>query len=95
MPADVAKSCWWGYAEGNFENKPQQPTGGFIFFHLNKNLVYDFCIFGSRKGATDNRETTYTLTGENTRIGYLNTAGNGTETVTIKGVRPLQTEKSG
>ena len=88
MPADVAKSCWWGYAEGNFENKPQQPTGGFIFFHLNKNLVYDFCIFGSRKGATDNRETTYTLTGENTRIGYLNTAGNGTETVTIKGVRP-------
>lgn len=50
--------------------------------------MYDFCIFGSRKGATDNRETTYTLTGENTRIGYLNTAGNGTETVTIKGVRP-------
>lgn len=88
MPAEVAKSCVWGYAQGNFENKPQQPTGGFLFFHLNKNLVYDFCIFGSRKGSTDNRETAYTLTGENTRRGYLNTAANGTETVTIKGIRP-------
>ena len=88
MPVDVAKSCVWAYAQGNFENKPQQPTGGFLFFHLNKNLVYDFCIFGSRKGSTDNRETAYTLTGENTRRGYLNTAGNGDKTVTIKGVRP-------
>ncbi len=87
MPSDVSKSCFWGYAQGNFENKAQQPTGGFLFFHLNKNLVYDFCIFGSRS-ASDNRETTYTLKGENTRIGYLNTAGNSTETVTIKGVRP-------
>ncbi|WP_455584189.1 DUF4886 domain-containing protein [Bacteroides sp.] len=90
LPVDVAKTSIWGYAQGNFENQPQQVTGGCIFFHLNKDLVYDFCIFGSRKGVTDNRETTYTLVGGNTRKGSLNTAANSSETVTIKGVRPTE-----
>jgi len=88
MPADVSKSCLWGYSQGNFENKTQQPTGGFAITHLNKNLAYDFTFFGSRAGSSDNRETAYTVTGTDVRVGYLDAASNSTETVTVKGVRP-------
>ena len=88
MPSDVSKSCLWGYALGNFENRTQQPTGGFAISHLNKNLAYDFTFFGSRSGSSDNRETAYTLTGKYTHVGYLNAASNFTNTVTVKNVRP-------
>ena len=88
MPSDVSKSCLWGYAQGSFGNQAQQPTGGFVFRHLNKNLAYDFTFFGSRDNCSDNRETVYTLTGEKESVGYLDAAGNSSETVTVSGVRP-------
>lgn len=88
MPSDVSKSCLWGYALGNFDNQTQQPTGGFAISHLNKDLAYDFTFFGSRSGSSDNRETAYTLTGKYTHAGYLDAAGNSTNTVTVRNVRP-------
>lgn len=88
MPAEVSKSCFWGYNQGNFENKTKQPTGGFAFSHMNKDLAYDFTFFSSRNGSSDNRETAFSLTGLDTRTGYLDGASNSTNTVTVKGVRP-------
>lgn len=90
MPDDVSKTCLWGYAEGTFGTQSPQSSGGFSFCHLNKDLAYDFTFFGSRKNCNDNRETAYTLTGANTRVGYLDGANNSTNTVTVRGVRPDQ-----
>ncbi len=88
MPEDVSKSSLWGYSKGNFENRAIQPTGGFVFSHLNKNLVYDFYIFSSRSGASDNRETQHVLLGENRKRAFVNAASNSTELAFVKAIKP-------
>jgi hypothetical protein len=88
MPSEVSKSCFWGYSQGNFEGKPLQPTGGFAFIHLNKELAYDFTFYSSRTGCTDNRETLYCLTGADRFKGYLDAANNTDNTVTVSNVLP-------
>jgi hypothetical protein len=87
MPDDVAKTCFWGYAKGQFLNFPQDHSGGFLFTHLNKSLTYDFLIFGSRK-AGDYRETIYTLVGGNEKSGMLDTADNTDRVLKLEGMTP-------
>ncbi|TWU22649.1 PEP-CTERM sorting domain-containing protein [Bythopirellula polymerisocia] len=49
---------------------------------------YDFTFFGSRTGATDNRETKYDVTGSNNGIGLLNVTANLSEVVHVNGIVP-------
>ncbi len=88
MPEDVSKSSLWGYSKGNFENRTIQPTGGFMFSHLNKNLVYDFYIFSSRQGSSDNRETQHLLFGENRKRTFVNAANNTSVLAFVKAIKP-------
>jgi hypothetical protein len=88
MPQDVSSSCLWGYAKGTFGGENLQPTGGFLFSHLNKNLVYDFYFFASRKSVSDNRETQYLLQGENRKRTFLNASNNSNQAAFIKAIAP-------
>lgn len=90
LPNPISSTCLWGYNKGSFGGSEHQPTGGFLFSHLNKKLVYDFYIFGSRKNMSDNRETEYLLEGENRKRGNLNTANNGNKIALVKGIQPTR-----
>lgn len=62
---------------------------GTVFFTgLDTNSTYDFTIFASRQGATDNRETKYTVQGINTGGALLNTSNNVSQVVDIISMRP-------
>ena len=50
--------------------------------------VYDFTFFGSRLGVTDNRQTEYKVSGINSKTGYLNVAGNTSETLALTDIQP-------
>ncbi|MCF0196850.1 MAG: DUF4886 domain-containing protein, partial [Bacteroidaceae bacterium] len=93
MPSEVSKSCFWGYAQGNFEGKTQQPTGGFVFSHMNADITYTFDFYGSRSGCSDNREVAYTLVGTDTVTVCLDAANNSTQTVRAARVRPTSDGK--
>lgn len=88
MPEDVSSSCLWGFAKGTWGNDKLEVQGGFSFYHLNKNLAYDFYIFASRDGASDNRDTEFIVTGKNSKTYYLNAAGNTNNVVHVEGILP-------
>ncbi len=54
---------------------------------LNRDNAYDFTFYGSR-GASDNRETRYAVTGSNSGFGDLNAAENIDGTVSVRNIRP-------
>lgn len=76
---------------GNTEpfNGLENVLPAFKLTGLNPLASYDFTFYGSR-GATDNRETRYTVTGANSALGDLNAAGNMDETVQVAGVKPTE-----
>ena len=88
MPADVSRTQMFGYSQGNFPGYPLKPAAILHFKHLNKALAYDFTFFASRSGATDNRETQFTLAGADTLTTLTNAADNPASIVTIPGMCP-------
>ena len=88
MPSDVSQTALWGYSEGNFNDFPQVPTVTLYFKHLNKSLVYDFTFFSSRASTTDNRETQFTLVGQETKTATLDASNNKSKTVTVSDIQP-------
>jgi|26BtaG_2_1085354.scaffolds.fasta_scaffold03116_2 hypothetical protein len=63
-------------------------TGAFTFSGLNTSMYYQFEIFASRVGVTDNRQAQYTATGANTGIAYLDGGNNTANTTTIVNIQP-------
>ncbi len=90
MPNDVSSSCVWGFNRGVFGSNVVQPTGRVLFGHLNKDLVYDFHIFASRKDVTDYRDVQFNLQGEQRKRAFLNASNNGTQVLLIEGIRPSE-----
>lgn len=88
MPADVSQSCVWGYAAGSFGGQGPDPTGGYTLSHVNPGLEYDITIFASRDNCKDLRETAFMVQGEETYSGSVDAAGNASETVVLKDVKP-------
>lgn len=60
----------------------------FLLTGLDTNMVFSFTFFGSRSGASDNRETRYSVNGANSGEGLLNTSNNTNETVSVSDIRP-------
>ena len=60
----------------------------FTLSNLTLGQTYDFNFFASRTGASDNRETTYTIEGATTSSVSLNAANNVSNTVGQTGVLP-------
>ncbi|MBC2601824.1 DUF4886 domain-containing protein [Puniceicoccus vermicola] len=77
-----------GATRDSLYGQNSNPTGAFTFSNLNRDWTYDFTIFASRMGVSDNRETHYEITGANSGSANLDAASNETETVSINGIRP-------
>lgn len=71
-----------------FGSNPLTPVGTVVFSNLDVNYNYDFAIFGSRIGATDNRETKYSIVGLNAADALLNTSGNVSNIVSLLAMKP-------
>ena len=77
---EVAVDAFWG--------DMWMPDGQLTVSNLNKSEKYDFIFYGSRRDVGDNRETVYTVTGNNSGSGSLNTANNSGEVATVTGIAP-------
>lgn len=86
MPAEVSGNSFFGNSKrewaGMVIEKSVITISGF-----EGDSTYEFCFFGSRT-ATDNRETKYTVIGENTNSAALNTASNTDNVACVQGVKP-------
>jgi hypothetical protein len=71
-------------------NNTTAPQGSVVFngLDISGNTTYSFTVFGSRTGVSDNRETRYTLQGQNSAFGDLNTSNNHSNVVTIADITP-------
>ena len=76
------------FGETNPFNGNTNPTGGFSLYNLDPTKYYSFSVFSSRMGVSDNRETLYTITGQNTIVNTLNPSNNTTNTADIYNVQP-------
>lgn len=69
-------------------NGSTNPTGAFVLKGLNPDKRYSFEIFASRMNVTDNRETSYTITGQTVHTTFLDAANNTQNTTTVFNVVP-------
>ena len=88
MPAGVSKDSYYGNT-ATFLGIVV-PKSKIKFISLNPALSYDFSIFGSRMGSTDNREAYYTFSGAtvNDTTLYLDASDNNSKTVKALGIQP-------
>lgn len=86
MPADVSGKSFFGNSKREWSGMLIE-KGVIKLSGFEGDSTYEFCFFGSRT-ATDNRETKYTVIGENTGSAALNAASNSTELACVQGVKP-------
>ncbi len=70
-----------------------EPTGGIEFTGLEPAKYYSFQVFASRMSVTNNRETKYTITGNNTLSANLDAANNTSNMAKIYNIQPDATGK--
>src|SRR5690606_19418662 len=87
MPANVSARNFFGNSRGPLFSGVVTPRGVFELSGLLPDLTYNFSFFGSR-AATDNRETSYTVTGSNSASASLNPSSNATAIATVNNIRP-------
>ena len=86
FPVTASQDSLFGNTESFNQLSNIEPA--FKLTGLDPAFAYTFTFYGSRMGVSDNRETQYTVTGENSGEGLLNTANNIDETVTVADIRP-------
>ncbi|WP_346237590.1 DUF4886 domain-containing protein [Niabella insulamsoli] len=87
MPDNVSARNFYGNSRGPLFNGITTPQSVFELSGLVKNITYNFCFFGSR-AASDNRETLYTVAGENSGSASLNAGSNATEVACVSNIKP-------
>ncbi|MDO9634315.1 MAG: DUF4886 domain-containing protein [Paludibacter sp.] len=87
LPADATRDSFWGNAAGVFSGK-SETTGGFLISGLISSRAYDFHMFASRTGTSDNRETYYTVTGKAEQTLLLNASNNTSSVASFSNVMP-------
>lgn len=87
MPDNVSARNFYGNARGALFNGIVTPQGVIEVSGLVKTITYNFSFFGSR-AASDNRETKYTVTGNNSGSASINPSSNSTAVATIKNITP-------
>ena len=88
MPADVSRSCFWGYASGKFGNQGPRQSASVRLSHLNPALDYELTFFSSRMNSQELRQTSIVVRGEDTWADAVQSADNASETITFRHVRP-------
>lgn len=86
VPQSASSDSFFG-ATGSF-NGNTQLTGGFKLRQLDPSKFYSFSFFASRMNVTDNRETSYTVTGTTTQIVNLNASNNTTQKIEVYNIQP-------
>lgn len=87
LPANATRDSFWGNAAGVFSNKSEK-TGGFLISGLKLSQAYDFHLFASRTGSSDNRETYFTVTGKVEQTLLLNASNNTSTMASFSSVLP-------
>lgn len=85
MPENASGDSFFGN-EVEFSGQTS-PLAEMEIKGLNPDKVYDFLFYGSRQ-ASDNRETEYTVSGENEYKAYLNTSSNATIAAGVEKIKP-------
>ncbi|MGI6073583.1 MAG: DUF4886 domain-containing protein [Fermentimonas sp.] len=80
LPEAVCRDAFWC--------DDKRPESGVTLYNMNVNQTYQFIFFGSRRDASDNRETVYTVKGANEGSGAHNTSNNNSKVTIIKGIKP-------
>lgn len=80
FPSSATKDAFYG------DNS--NPTAVFTLTGLNPHKIYSFEIFASRKDQSDNRETKYVVSGDNTATCLLNASNNTSSTCLISDINP-------
>lgn len=80
FPSSATKDAFYG------DNS--NPTAVFTLTGLNPHKIYSFEIFASRKDQSDNRETKYVVSGDNTAMCLLNASNNTFSTCLISDINP-------
>lgn len=81
LPGSVTMDAFW--CEGN-----NIPESKLVLSNLNKLQAYSLSFFGSRKDASDNRETVYLVKGENESSAQLNASSNSSVLATVNNIKP-------
>lgn len=84
--AQTTRDSLYGCTEPWYDQT--QPTIGVTLTGLNPALTYDFTLFASRLGTSDNREAQYDAMGLNSGTALLNSVGNVSEVAIIAGISP-------
>ena len=86
FPSTVAAQSFYGNTISF--NNGTYPLAKLYFDGLSATATYDFVLFASRTGVTDNRETLYAAVGANTKSDTLNAANNTSEVAELVGIVP-------
>ena len=76
------------YGSNATGNAPADLTGGFKLRDLVASKFYSLSFFASRMNVTDNRETTYVITGNTSTSISLNASNNQTNTAVVFNIQP-------
>lgn len=87
LPVTATQDFFLGHT-GEFLGNESTPTGAFKLTGLVANQTYTFTFFSSRDDVTDNRETAYTVTGDNSANGLLQATNNDSNVLVLAGINP-------
>ncbi|MDX9749439.1 MAG: GDSL-type esterase/lipase family protein [Paludibacter sp.] len=88
FPSTATMDNFFGHANA-WGSTPANPTGVIRLSGLSPSKYYSFTVFGSRAGASDNRETKYEFKGAGDAVfSLLNTSSNSSRVAVTKNVRP-------
>lgn len=87
IPNDISKNSYFGNSKKAFNGKSAVESELKVS-GLDTSQTYDFCFFASRSGVSDNRETKYTVIGQNSAIDTLNASNNTSKGKCIDGIQP-------
>lgn len=85
LPVSASKDFFLGHT-GEFLENESTPSGAFKLTGLDPSQTYNFTFFSSRDDVSDNRETSFTVTGSNTANGLLQSSNNDANTLVLSGI---------
>lgn len=93
IPPEVSKDSYFGNSFAVYEGQLVKQSV-LKLEGLDMSKKYEFVFFGSRMSASDNRETKFTVSGQNTAADSINTASNSTRVATISNITPTEGGKA-
>lgn len=90
FPSTATSDNFFGHGNA-WGSTPANPEGVFTINGLDKTKYYSFKIFASRPSSSDNRDSQYTISGNNTKVNTLNASVNTSQFAVIDSIIPDNT----